>query len=296
MLERWRYRPPGRFDFLLDVETVLGGGLWRAFVDPPQLESAILNLAVNARDAMRPGGRLTITTGNTIVGEADAEEDSVPGQYVSIAVCDTGSGMSDETLARVFEPFFTTKEVGRGTGLGLSMVYGFVKQSGGHLRIESSLGRGTSVTLFLPRMIGPLPIESTATAATMVGAGEGEVVLLVEDDEGVRAYSASALTELGYMVIEAGEGQAAIAHLDGTERIDLLFTDVILAGTLTGKEVADHCRARRPTTPVLYTSGYARDAIVHNDRLDDGVDLLAKPFTLMELARRVRSLLDQAAA
>ena len=274
------------------VNIDLAGDLWMAEADANQLENAVLNLAVNARDAMPPGGSLTITTGNTIVGEADAKDDATPGQYVSIAVRDTGAGMSEETMSRVFEPFFTTKEPGKGTGLGLSMVYGFVRQSGGHLRIESSLGRGTSVTLFLPRFTGGSAAEVVATEATAEGGRQGETVLLVEDDDGVRQYSVSALSDLGYQVIEVSDGRSAFDVLDSDRRIDLVFTDVILAGSLSGRDVAEHCHATRPGTPIVYTSGYARDAIIHHDRLDEGVILLAKPFTIGQLAARVRAALD----
>jgi len=274
----------------VSVHVDLAGDLWPVEADANQLENALLNLAVNARDAMEPGGRLTITTGNTVVGEADADDDTLPGQYVSLSVCDTGSGMSDETLARVFEPFFTTKEVGKGTGLGLSMAYGFAKQSGGHLRIESSLGRGTTVTLFLPRLIGRLPVEHMDRDLNEIieRALEGETVLLVEDDDGVRNYSAAALADLGYAVLESRDGEEAIGHLDGTGRIDLVFTDVVLTGALTGRDVANHALKARGGTPVLFTSGYARDAIIHDGRLDADVDLLPKPFSLSQLAARIR--------
>ncbi|MFS0771163.1 ATP-binding protein [Sphingomonas sp. 1P08PE] len=275
------------------VRTDLARDLWPVEADTNQLENAVLNLAVNARDAMAPGGTLTITTGNTILGEGDVEEDTVPGQYVSIAVCDTGAGMSDETMARVFEPFFTTKEVGKGTGLGLSMVYGFVKQSGGHLRIESSVGRGTTVNLYLPRFFGAIARMQADAGTDTDGAGDGEVILLVEDDAGVRGYSADVLGELGYAVIEAEDGESAVRHLGSDARIDLVFSDVVLTGALTGRDVADASTLLRPGVPVLFTSGYARDAIVHNDRLDEGVALLAKPFTFSELAGRLRDLLNR---
>ena len=276
------------------MNTNLALDLWPVEADANQLENAVLNLAVNARDAMRPGGTLTISTGNTILGEGDVEDDDAePGQYVSLAVCDTGAGMSDETLARVFEPFFTTKDVGKGTGLGLSMVYGFVKQSGGHLRIESSLGRGTTVNLYLPRFVGAvIKSEPGKVAATQVAIA-GEVVLVVEDDPGVRAYSAGALRELGYEVIEAQDGETALRHLEGDTRIDLLFSDVVLTGNLTGRDVGDGCRRLRPGTPILFTSGYARDAISHNSRLDEGIELLAKPFSFSELAAKVRSVIER---
>ena len=276
------------------VQTDLARDLWPVEADANQLENAILNLAVNARDAMAAGGTLTMTTGNTILGEGDVEEDTLPGQYVSVAVCDTGAGMSDATLARVFEPFFTTKDVGRGTGLGLSMVYGFVKQSGGHLRIESSVGRGTTVNLYLPRFIGTVPTRAVIDSTDVKMARNGETVLLVEDDPGVRRYSGDVLRELDYIVLEAADGEAAIGHLESDARIDLVFSDVVLTGVLTGRDVRDSCDQLRPDTPVLLTSGYARDAIVHNDRLDDGVEFLAKPFTFVELATRLRELLDLA--
>ena len=275
----------------LSIDMKLANDLWPVEVDANQLENALLNLAVNARDAMPPGGTLTITTANGVIGEGDAEADAAPGQYVSLAVCDTGSGMSDETLARVFEPFFTTKEVGKGTGLGLSMVYGFVKQSGGHLRIESSLGRGTTVSLYLPRLIGVVPKETPAPEPTAELARPGDRILVVEDDPDVRRYSSELLRELGYDVIEAADGEAAMQFIDGGTRIDLLFTDVVLAGRLTGRDVANHCAAVRPQTAILFTTGYARDAIVHNERLDADVELIAKPFSAAALARRVTGLL-----
>ncbi len=265
--------------------------LWIVEADANQLENALLNLAVNARDAMPPGGTLTITTANAIIGEADADEDTPPGQYVSLAVCDTGTGMSEATMARVFEPFFTTKEVGKGTGLGLSMVYGFVKQSGGHLRIESSLGRGTTVTLYMPRFRGQLGSVEAVLAGTPEPARPGETILVVEDDLEVRTYSCDVLRELGYTILSATDGPSAIAILDSSARIDLLFTDVVLTGAMNGRDIADHARSTRPTTPVLFTSGYAREAITHHQRLDEGVQLLAKPFSYSALATKVRSCL-----
>jgi len=201
--------------------------------------------------------------------------------------------MSDNTLARVFEPFFTTKEVGKGTGLGLSMVYGFVKQSSGHLRIESSLGCGTTVNLYLPRFVGAVIRSDPGKLETTPGAAAGEVISVVEDDAGVRAYSAGALRELGYEVIEAEDGDAALQHLEGDERIDLVFSDVVLAGTLTGRDVGEVCQLLRPHTPVLFTSGYARDAISHNSRLDASIKLLAKPFNFSDLTAKVQSMIER---
>jgi CheY-like chemotaxis protein len=278
----------------MTVGTNLALDLWPVEADPNQLENALLNLAVNARDAMLPGGALTITTGNTILGEGDVDEDDAePGQYVSLAVCDTGAGMSEETLARVFEPFFTTKDVGKGTGLGLSMVYGFVKQSGGHLRIESSIGRGTTVNLYLPRFVGTVTKAEALRTGNAQSAIAGEVVLVVEDDPGVCAYSAGALRELGYEVIEAADGDTALRYLEGDERIDLVFSDVVLTGTLTGRDVGEGCLRFRPDTPILFTSGYARDAISRNSRLDNGIELLAKPFSFSDLATKVRAVIDR---
>ena len=201
--------------------------------------------------------------------------------------------MSDETMSRVFEPFFTTKEVGKGTGLGLSMVYGFVKQSGGHLRIESSLGRGTTVTLYLPRFTGVAVAEEAQPIEEAAPANPGERILVVEDDPDVRAHTCDVLGELGYEVTPVGDGPAAIALLDGDLPIDLLFTDVVLVGPLNGRDVATHARTVRPMMPVLFTSGYAREAIIHNERLEEGVELLAKPFSYAALAFKVRTAIDR---
>jgi len=278
----------------VSVDIRLAPDLWKVEADANQLENALLNLAVNARDAMLPGGTLTISTANGIIGEADAEEDAIPGHYVSLAVCDTGEGMSEVTMSRVFEPFFTTKEVGKGTGLGLSMVYGFVKQSGGHLRIESSLGRGTTVTLYLPKFTGvALPEEQPIVSETAL-AQPGETILVVEDDPDVRAHSCDVLSELGYAFIAVADGSAAVEVLDSADRIDLVFTDVVLTGSMNGRDVAVHAHSVRPKTPILYTSGYARDAITYNARLEEGVALLAKPFNYADLASSVRMTIDQA--
>ena len=278
----------------VSVDIRLAPDLWKVEADANQLENALLNLAVNARDAMLPGGTLTISTANGIIGEADAEEDAIPGHYVSLAVCDTGEGMSEVTMSRVFEPFFTTKEVGKGTGLGLSMVYGFVKQSGGHLRIESSLGRGTTVTLYLPKFTGVALPEEQAILSETALAQPGETILVVEDDPDVRAHSCDVLTELGYAFIAVADGPAAVEVLDSAHRIDLVFTDVVLTGSMNGRDVAVHAHSVRPKTPILYTSGYARDAITHNARLDEGVALLPKPFNYADLALGVRMAIDQA--
>lgn len=271
----------------ITIGTSLANDLWIVEADANQLENALLNLAVNARDAMPPGGTLTISTGNSIVGEADADDDAMPGCYVALAVCDTGAGMTNDTLARVFEPFFTTKDVGKGTGLGLSMVYGFVKQSGGHLRIESAIGRGTTVTVYLPRVEGAFVRREAAVEAPVAVSWRGAAILVVEDDAEVRAYSCDVLRELGYVVLSAADGPAAFEIIDGDAAIDLLFTDVVLPGTLTGKDVADRLQSVRPGVPVLFTSGYAREAIGHDGRLDHDVELLPKPFSYAALSNGI---------
>jgi CheY-like chemotaxis protein len=277
------------------IETVLAGGLWQVLVDPNQLEISIVNLAVNARHAMPDGGRLTIETANTYLDESYAVSQSevVPGQYVVICVSDSGVGMSPEVLSRAFEPFFTTKEIGQGTGLGLSQVYGFVKQSGGHVKIYSELGQGTTVKLYLPRlhssedMAEPTEIESRAPGAA------GETILVVEDDNDVRAYTTSILSELGYAVLEAATGASALRVLESHPEIELLFTDVGLPGGMNGRQLADAARQLRPTLKILFTTGYARNAIVHDGRLDPGVVLITKPFSYAALAAKLRDVLDR---
>ena len=275
------------------IETVLSGGLWRTHVDPNQLEVAILNLAVNARDAMPNGGRLTIETANAYLDEAYASSQAevVPGQYAVICVSDTGTGMTREVMARAFEPFFTTKETGHGTGLGLSQVYGFVKQSGGHVKIYTELNHGTTVKVYLPRFNGDAETDATGEQTELPARG-GEPVLVVEDEPEVRAYSCETMRELGYTVFEAGDGETALRILEERPEIQLLFTDVGLPGRLNGRQLADEAKRRRPTLRVLFTTGYARNAIVHGGRLDPGVQLITKPFTYDALASKLRDLLD----
>jgi signal transduction histidine kinase len=278
------------------LELVTSAGLWPALADANQLEQALLNLAVNARDAMPGGGKLTIETQNVFLDEAylaTVPEPVAPGQYVMIAVSDTGHGMDSETLSHVFEPFFTTKETGKGTGLGLSQVYGFLRQSGGHVRIYSEEGQGTTVKLYMPRAHGRIEAPAAAPLRPDLSLLRGtETVLLVEDDEGVRAYSSGVLRELGYTVIEAFDAASALAALEGHGPVDLLFTDVVLPGGLHGHKLAEQVRQRRPGVQVLFTSGYTRNAIVHNGRIDPGVQLITKPFTYEDLAIRVRRVLD----
>jgi PAS domain S-box-containing protein len=276
------------------IEAVLAGGLWRAHADPNQLEVAILNLAVNARDAMPDGGKLTIETANAYLDEAYAagQAEVVPGQYVVICISDTGAGMTKEVLARAFEPFFTTKDIGHGTGLGLSQVYGFVKQSGGHIRIYSEPHEGTTVKLYLPRLHGEIEPADVESGARPPRSADAETILVVEDDEDVRTYSKEILRELGYSILEAANGQAALRVLDAHPEIQLLFTDVGLPGGMNGRQLSDEARRRRPRLKVLFTTGYARNAIVHEGRLDPGVQLITKPFTYAALASKLRDVLD----
>ncbi|HEX7968068.1 MAG TPA: ATP-binding protein [Stellaceae bacterium] len=278
----------------ITTETVLSGGMWRLSADANQLESALLNLAVNARDAMPEGGKLTIETANTYLDEAYAatHDEVKAGQYVMIAVTDTGTGMSKEVIAKAFDPFFTTKDVGQGTGLGLSQVYGFVKQSGGHVKIYSEPGEGTTVRLYLPRLSGYAREAEDAAHVQRVPTGRSsEVILIVEDDEDVRANTAEMLRELGYAILEAPDGRDALRALDSDASIRLLFTDVGLPGGLNGRQLADEALRRHPGLKLLFTTGYARNAIVHHGRLDPGVDLLVKPFTYAALAAKIRSVL-----
>jgi signal transduction histidine kinase/ActR/RegA family two-component response regulator len=276
------------------VEIVLGGGLWPCFADPAQLENALINLAVNARDAMPDGGRLTLETANTHLDElyAAANADVTPGQYVMLGVTDTGVGMSADVAERAFDPFYTTKGPGQGTGLGLSQVFGYVKQSGVHVKIYSEPGRGTTLRLYFPRHFGPAAAGAgPLLQATEVPQGRAEqVILVVEDEEQVRVMTVEALTDLGYTVVDAPDGAAALARAGELERLDLLLTDVVMPG-MNGRELADQLCAARPGTPVLFTTGYARNAVVHNGMLDPGVAFLAKPFTVDQLARKVAEAL-----
>jgi len=276
------------------TEVVLAGGLWQISADANQLESALLNLAVNARDAMPEGGKLTVETANTYLDEtyAAAHPEVTSGQYVLIAVSDSGAGMPPEVVARAFEPFFTTKEVGAGTGLGLSQVYGFVKQSGGHVKIYSELGEGTVVKLYLPRLLGAAVGEAPPAQRQPIGGTREEVILVVEDDEAVRAHSTSMLRELGYGVLEAPDGPSALRLLGQHPQVRLLFTDVGLPNRMNGRQLADAAQRLRPDLKVLFTTGYARNAIVHHGRLDQGLELLLKPFTFADLASKVRKALE----
>jgi signal transduction histidine kinase/ActR/RegA family two-component response regulator len=277
------------------VETVLAGGIWRVAVDANQLENALLNLAVNARDAMAGTGKLTIETANVHLDEPYAQANEVrPGQYVMIAVSDSGSGMTPEVTAKAFEPFFTTKDVGKGSGLGLSQVYGFIKQSEGHAKIYSEPGDGTTVKLYLPRLAGAASGERVAVGAPALPAGrEDRRILVVEDDEDVRTHAVTMLKELGYTVLEAADAESALRLFDAHPDVRLLFTDVGLPGGRNGRELADALRRRNPELAVLFTTGYARNAIVHHGRLDPGVDLITKPFTFAALANKVHAMFER---
>lgn len=276
----------------IEIEVVLAAGVWGIEVDTAQLESALLNLVVNARDAMPMGGKVTIETANVRIDEVYSRAHNVPeGQYVCLSVSDTGVGIPHDLLEKVFDPFFTTKQMGQGTGLGLSQVYGFVRQSGGVVRIYSEVNQGTTVRLYLPRFFGDV-VQPPIGEHEPVGAEKEETVLIVEDDPKVRQLSVSLFEELGYRVLEAPDAAAALGVIASSLRIDLLFTDVGLP-RMNGRELAEQAKRLRPELKVLFTTGYAPNAIVHHGRLDAGVDLIGKPFTYSQLAEKVRQVLDR---
>ena len=280
----------------IEIELKPASGLWRALADKGQVESALLNLAINARDAMSPGGKLTIETRNEHLDDdyVRVNPEVTAGDYVMLAVTDTGSGMPPEVIARAFEPFFTTKATGKGTGLGLSMIYGFAKQSGGQLKIYSEVGHGTTIRLYLPRHTTQAASTAVVTTASAhpEHAGGKETILVVEDDPMVRNLVTKRLIELGYRVLEAAEGGGARRILESQETIDLLLTDVVLPGALTGRELADAAKKLRPKLKILYSSGYTQNSIDHQGKLDPGVQFLPKPFRRAELASKVREVLD----
>ena len=275
------------------VEPVAGVGLWTVLVDPGQLENALLNLCINARDAMPGGGGITIETANRWLDERAARErDMLPGQYVSLCVSDNGTGMAPEVVARAFDPFFTTKPIGMGTGLGLSMVYGFAKQSGGQVRIYSELGQGTMVCIYLPRHAGEADApEGAAELSGAPRAGHGETVLVVDDEPTVRMLVAEVLSELGYTAIEAADGAAGLRVLQSNARVDLLVTDVGLPGGMNGRQVADAGRVARPGLRVLFITGYAENAVLSHGHLDAGMHVMTKPFAMEALASRIKELI-----
>jgi signal transduction histidine kinase/CheY-like chemotaxis protein len=274
------------------LETVSGAGLWKVEADASELESTLLNLALNARDAMPEGGKLTIEISNAYLDDEYCRhhEGIQPGQYVLVAVTDSGAGMSRETIDHAFEPFFTTKEAGKGTGLGLSQVYGFMKQSGGHVKIYSEPGEGTTIKLYLPRREGD---EADISSDSSEGSdrGQGETILIVEDDDGVRQYAAEILRDLNYQIIEAKDSATALRLLDAEKQFDLLLTDVVLPGK-NGRELADEVERKRPEVKIIFMTGYSRNAIVHHGRLDAGTELIPKPLIERSLARKIRQVLD----
>jgi len=276
------------------LETVLASGIWRTHADANQLENVLLNLAVNARDAMPEGGRLTIETHNAHLDDryVASEPGISAGQYVLIAVTDTGTGMPENVVAKAFDPFFTTKPVGKGTGLGLSQVYGFVKQSGGHIKIYSEPGVGTSFKVYLPRLLSSEePIFRERAVALMPNGDRREVILVVEDEPAVRQFSVDALTELGYRVISAEGAKVALQLLDENPQVSLLFTDIVMPD-VNGAKLSEEALRRRPDLKVLFTSGYTPNAVHHNSTVSASVALLSKPFTIEELAAKVRDVLD----
>jgi PAS domain S-box-containing protein len=274
----------------IELETVIAAGLWTTLVDPHQLENSLLNLVLNARDAMDGAGKLSIVASNASLDEHDARRlpGASPGEYVMLAVSDSGSGMSEEVMQHALEPFFTTKPEGHGTGLGLSMVYGFVTQSGGHLKIDSASGAGTTVRIYLPRSFAEA--EAPAVPAPRDAVGGSETILVVEDDPQVRAIVVALLADLGYHVLQASDPRGALAIIDGGVPVDLLFTDVVMPGELRSPELARRAKLAQPALEVLYTSGYAEDGIVHGGRLERGVALLSKPYSREDLARKIRHL------
>jgi nitrogen-specific signal transduction histidine kinase len=276
----------------VSVEVVGAGGLWPVRVDPSQLENSLLNLCINARDAMPEGGKLTIETANKWLDERAAKDRELPpGQYVSLCVTDTGTGMAPEVIARAFDPFFTTKPLGQGTGLGLSMIYGFVRQSGGQVRIYSEAEQGTTMCLYFPRYLGTLE-EEAPEAGEMMERGFGETVLVVDDEPTVRMLITEVLSESYYNIVEAGDGPSALKILETKRRIDLMITDVGLPGGMNGRQVADAARVMRKDLKVLFITGYAENAAVGNGQLDPGMQILAKPFAMSTLANKVREMIE----
>jgi PAS domain S-box-containing protein len=280
----------------IEIETIIAGGLWNTFVDIHQLENVVLNLAINARDAMSEGGKLTLELANAVLDDhyRTFASDVVEGQYVMLAITDTGIGMSQEVLERAFDPFFTTKPEGQGTGLGLSMAYGFVKQSGGHIKIYSEPGEGTTVKVYLPRSMEKA-IEADTRAPLSVAGGK-ETILVVEDDQKVQATVLDTLAQLGYTVLKADDAQSALSIIQSGVHIDLLFTDVVMPGSLRSPDLARQAVRAMPRLKVLFTSGYTQNAIVHGGRLDPGVELLSKPYSREQLASRIRRIMESSAA
>jgi signal transduction histidine kinase len=284
------------------IETVLAGGLWRTHADASQLENVLLNLCINARDAMPDGGKLTIETVNAHLDEAYATDhtDVPPGQYVLLAVTDTGVGMPMPVVEKAFDPFFTTKGDGKGTGLGLSQVFGFVKQTGGHIKIYSEVGRGTTIKIYLPRFRSTNDLDRAVSDLTPMNISDmqgtaSELILVVEDEERLRHTVVEALLELGYTVLQADSAVSGLRMLDSNPQVTLLFTDIVMPD-VNGRTLADEAQRRHPNLKVLFMTGYTRNAVVHNGMLDSGVHLLSKPFTIEQLAAKVRSILGPSSA
>jgi CheY-like chemotaxis protein len=279
----------------VEVEVVGAAGLWATRVDASQLENALLNLCINARDAMAPdGGRLTIETGNKWFDERAARQHELPpGQFISLCVTDTGVGMTPEVIARAFDPFFTTKPLGEGTGLGLSMIYGFVRQSGGQVRIYSEVGKGATICLYLPRHIGAVQDPNDVVLPERIDPGDGETVLVIDDEPTVRMLIVEILEENGYAAVEAADGPSGLSILQSDARIDLLITDVGLPGGMNGRQVADAARAARADLKVLFITGYAENAVIGNGHLDPGMEVITKPFVMSALGAKIRELIDR---
>jgi CheY-like chemotaxis protein len=277
----------------ITVEVVGAAGLWPTKVDAAQLESALLNLAINARDAMPEGGRITIETANRWLDDRGARErDLSPGQYLSICVTDTGTGIPKDIAERIFDPFFTTKPIGQGTGLGLSMIHGFVRQSGGQIRVYSEPGKGTTMCLYLPRYSGSVTTDLCDLEADLQPAGAGERVLVIDDEPTVRMLIVDVLEEAGYIALEAGDGPSGLKILQTDVRIDLLITDVGLPGGMNGRQVADAARLIRPDLKVLFVTGFAENAAVGNGHLAPGMEIVTKPFVVMELANKITEMIE----
>ena len=277
----------------INVETVAAAGLWPAMVDVNQLENALLNLCINARDAMPDGGTITIETANRWLDDRTARDHNLTaGQYVTICVSDTGTGIDKAMLDRVFDPFFTTKPIGQGTGLGLSMVYGFARQSNGHVRIYSEVGQGTMVCIYLPRHRGEEEQDIILPGDMPATVDAGETVLIIDDEPSVRMLVSDALTDLGFRCLEAGDGPAGLRLLESEARIDLLVTDVGLPGGLNGRQVAEAARGLRADLRILFITGYAENAVLNHGHIEPGMEVLTKPFAVDDLRRRVATLLQ----
>ena len=278
----------------IEIHTKSAANLWRCLADQSQLENALLNLSINARDAMKGGGRLTIETENISLDDdfAAAQAEVAPGHYIMLAVSDTGSGIASDVLSHVFEPFFTTKNVGQGSGLGLSMVYGFAKQSGGNVTIYSEMDRGTTVKLYLPRSFAQDGEDIHARSNSSVPEARGETIFVVEDDPDVRTLAVALLSGLGYNIVEAGDGETALEVLQHSGTIDLLLSDVVLPGAMNGPDLAAEIRRRSPNTRIVYMTGYAKEAFSNYTDLEEGAHVIQKPFKRADLASVTRSVLD----